>query len=167
MLDFSKAFDTVPHQHLLKKLKCYRINGKLYNWLSTWLTQRSQRVVIDGHESEYARVISGVPQGTVLGSVMFLLYINDINNNISSSLRLFADDCIIYRTIKSEQDHLQLQQDLYILFMNGHKNGRCILTPANVSHLDVTECHLHLYLHMSSMTNLYPVLTNILILASP
>ena len=65
MLDFSKAFDTVPHQHLLKKLKYYGINGKLYHWLSTWLTKRSQRVV-DGYESKYARVISGVPQGTVL-----------------------------------------------------------------------------------------------------
>ena len=95
MLDFSKAFDTVPHQHLLKKLKYYGINGKLYYWLSTWLTKRSQRVVVDGYESKYARVISGVPQGTVLGPVMFLLYINNINNNISSSLRLFADDCII------------------------------------------------------------------------
>ena len=74
-------------------------------YLATWLTKRSQRVV-DGYESKYARVISGVPQGTVLGPVMFLLYINNINNNISSSLRLFADDCIIYRIIKSEQDHL-------------------------------------------------------------
>ena len=99
MLDFSKAFNTVPHQHLLKKLKYYGINGKLHNWLSSWLTQRSQRVVIDGYESEYARVISGVPQGTVLGPVMFLLYINDINDNISTSLRLFADDCIIYKTM--------------------------------------------------------------------
>ena len=66
MLDFSKAFDTVPHQHLLKKLKYYGINGKLYYWLSTWLTKRSQRVVVDRYESKYVRVISGVPQGTVL-----------------------------------------------------------------------------------------------------
>ena len=116
LLDFSKAFDTVPHQHLLKKLKYYGINGKLYYWLSTWLTKRSQRVVVDGYESEYAKVISGVPQGTVLGPVMFLLYINDINNNVSSPLRLFADDCIIYRTIKSEQDHIQLQQDLHTVY---------------------------------------------------
>ena len=82
-------------KHLLKKLKYYGINGKLYYWLSTWLTKRSQRVVVDGYESKYARVISGIPQGTVLGPVMFLLCINNINNNISSSLRLFADDCII------------------------------------------------------------------------
>ena len=116
MLDFSKAFDTVPHQHLLKKLKYYGINGKLYYRLSIWLTKRSQRVVVDGYKSKYAKVISGVPQGTVLGPVMFLLYINNINNNIYSSLRLFADDCIIYRIIKSEQDHLQLQQDLHTVY---------------------------------------------------
>ena len=79
MLDFSKTFDTVPHQHLLKKLKYYGINGKLYYWLSTWLIKRSQ-IVVDGYESKYARVISGVPQGTILGPVMFLLYINIINN---------------------------------------------------------------------------------------
>ena len=109
MLDFSKAFHTVPHQHLLKKLSFYGIDDKLHHLLSTWLTKRSQRVAVDGCESKCVSVLSGVPQGTILGPVMFLLYINDINNNVSSSLRLFVDDCIIYRTIKSEQDHLQLQ----------------------------------------------------------
>ena len=123
----------------------------------------TERVVVDGYESKYARVISGVSQSTVLGPVMFLLYINDINNNISSLLRLFADDCIMYRTIKSEQDHLQLQQDLHTVY-NGHKNGKFALISANVLHLDVTECYLHLYLHMSSMISLYLVLTNIPIL---
>ena len=89
---------SINQQHLLKKLKYYGINGKLYYWLSTWLTKRSQRVVVDGYvnnESKYAKVISGVPKRTILGPVMFLLCINNINNNIFSSLRLFADDCII------------------------------------------------------------------------
>ena len=99
-------------------------------------------------------------RGTVLGPVMFLLYINNINNNISSSLRLFADDCIIYRIIKSEQDHLQLQQDLYILFMNGHKNDKCALTSVNVLYSDAAECYPHLYLHTSSTISLYLALTN-------
>ena len=99
-----------------RKFRPSKFSGYRYYWLSTWLTKRSQRVVVDGYESKYAMVISGVPQGTVLGPVMFLLYINNINNNISSLLRLFADDCIIYRTIKSEQDHLQLQQDLHTVY---------------------------------------------------
>ena len=71
---------------------------------------------MDMNQSMQGLYVSGVPQGTVLGPVMFLLYINNINNNISSSLRLFADDCVIYRIIKSEQDHLQLQQDLHTVY---------------------------------------------------
>jgi len=76
MLDFCKAFDTVAHNHLLNKLKYYGIQGKIYEWLYTWLTQRTQRVVLDGFTSNYVKVESGVPQGTVLGPIMFLLYIS-------------------------------------------------------------------------------------------
>ena len=104
--------DTVPHQRLLKQLHHYGIQGNVYNWISTWLTKRTQRVVIKGHSSTYVHVDSGVPQGTVLGPLMFLLYINDITSNISSCIRLFADDCVLYRVIQSEQDHHHLQQDL-------------------------------------------------------
>ena len=95
LIDFRKAFDTVPHQHLLKKLYHYGIQGNIYNWISSWLTKRQQRVVIKGHNSFYVHVNSGVPQGTVLGPLMFLLYINDITTNISSNIRLFADDCVL------------------------------------------------------------------------
>ena len=115
LLDFSKAFDSVPHQRLLKKLQHYGINNNIYNWIETWLTQRSQRVVLNGISSPPVSVQSGVPQGTVLGPLMFLLYINDISNNIQSPLRLFADDSLLYRVINTEQDTLQLQQDLDLL----------------------------------------------------
>jgi len=111
-IDFRKAFDTVPHERLMKKLHHYGIQGDLYNWIFSWLTKRTQRVVIKGHSSSYVKVGSGVPQGTVLGPLMFLLYINDITTNITSYIRLFADDCILYRVIHSEQDHQLLQQDL-------------------------------------------------------
>ena len=96
-LDFQKAFDTVPHQQLLKKLNHYGIHGNIYNWQDIWLTQRKQRVVVSGYESNFVSVKSGVPQGTVLGPLMFLIYINDIRSGVSSNLRLFADDCILYR----------------------------------------------------------------------
>jgi len=113
MLDFSKAYDTVPHKCLLSKLEYYGIYGKLLSWLTTWLTKR---VVIDGYASSLVDVLSGVPQGTVLGPVMFLLYINDISESISSLLCLFADDCIVYRAINSEEDHQLLQSDLDLIY---------------------------------------------------
>jgi len=74
-----------------------------------------QRVIINGHNSNFTQVLSGVPQGTVLGPLMFLLYINDINCGISSQLQLFADDCILYHTINNEQDKLLLQHDLNLI----------------------------------------------------
>ena len=112
LLDFSKAFDTVPYCHLLKKLKFYHIENQVIQWIEKWLTARKQCVLLDGESSDHVPVLSGVPQDTVLGLLMFLIYINDITEDISSQLRLFADDCLLYRTIKSEQDSILLQWDL-------------------------------------------------------
>ena len=112
LLDFSKAFDTVPHQRLLTKLRHYGISNSTLAWIESWLTRRSQCVVLDGETSNPVPVLSGVPQGTVLGPLMFLLYINDIANDIDSPLRMFADDCLLYRIINSREDTIQLQQDL-------------------------------------------------------
>ena len=115
-LDFSKAFDTVPHQCLLTKLRYYGINNKIYHWISNWLTKQSQRVLVNGDSSNYAPVISGVPQGTVLGLLMLLLYINDINKNVTSSkLGLFADDLVIYKAIFTNDDSAALQKYLATL----------------------------------------------------
>jgi len=111
-IDFRKAFDTVSHHHLMKKLYHYGVQGNVYNWISCWLTGRTQWVVIKGHSSTSVHVDLGVPQGTALGPLMFLLYINDITTNITSSIRLYVDDCVLYRVIHSEQDHHLLQQDL-------------------------------------------------------
>lgn len=115
ILDFSKAFDTVPHQRLLYKLKYYGIHESTQNWIQSWLTHRTQRVVVDGEASTEAPVTSGVPQGTVLGPLMFLIYINDIGDNILSPLRLFADDALLYSTVSSVEDALRLQSDLHKL----------------------------------------------------
>ena len=96
ILDLSKAFDKVPHVKLLKKLEFYGIRGSMLHWFKSFLTNRSQCVVIEGYYSSPSKVTSGVPQGTVLGPILFLVYINDITD-INSTIRLFADDCLIYR----------------------------------------------------------------------
>ena len=114
-MDFSKAFDVVPHQRLLHKLDHYGIQGTTRNWIQNFLTDRTQKVVVDGISSESARVRSGVPQGTVLGPLLFLTYINDLPSTVSSQVRLFADDCLLYRPIKCRADQEQLQRDLSAL----------------------------------------------------
>ena len=117
ILDFTKSFDTVPHQRLLMKLKHYGIDSNLHIWISSWLTERTQQVVVDGDYSSCKQVRSGVPQATVLGPLMFLLYnidiINDIGDHLNhSTIRLFADDCLLYRTISNQDDADRLQDDL-------------------------------------------------------
>jgi len=98
----------------LSLVKFYRIESDIICWIEKWLTARQQRVLLDSQSSEYISVSSGVPQGTVLGPLMFLIYINDIMKNISSQaiIRLFADDCLLYRVIKTKQDSFLLQKDL-------------------------------------------------------
>ena len=115
ILDFSKAFDTVPHQRLLLKMEHYGIRGRVLHWVRAWLTDRNQRVCLDGDMSDMTAVRSGVPQGTVLGPLCFLLYINDIGDSTSSVLRLFADDSLLYRTITDPAACTQLQKDLTTL----------------------------------------------------
>ena len=114
-LDFSKAFDSVPHQRLLHKLRFYGISGNTSRIIESMLQNRRQRVVLNGTKSSWVPVLSGVPQGTVIGPILFLVYINDIREGISSKMRLFADDSIIYREIKSEADHHILMNDLKLL----------------------------------------------------
>jgi len=112
-LDYAKAFDKVDHALLIKKLERYGVHPKLVSWIESFLTDRMQQVVVDGHMSLLGLIISGVPQGTVLGPILFLVFINDINQCITSStLRCFADDTRISRTINGENDVNTLQHDL-------------------------------------------------------
>jgi ribonucleases P/MRP protein subunit RPP40 len=111
-LDFAKAFDTVPHKRLISKLQHYKLNPLLINWIANYLSERSHRVVLNGEFSETESVLSGVPQGSVLGPLLFLLYINDLPESILSSLRLFADDGLLSKVITSASDAIVLQNDL-------------------------------------------------------
>jgi len=112
IIDFSKAFDLVPHDRLITKIAGSGVDGRVIGWLHNFLSGRSQRVRVDGHLSEEIEVTSGVPQGSVLGPLLFLAYVNDIWKNVESDLRLFVDDCIIYRKITDRGDIETLQADL-------------------------------------------------------
>ena len=104
-MDFEKAFDTPPHELLKSKLFSYGIGGKTLKWIDSFLCFKQQRVVVNGVKSDWAPVLSGVPQCTVLGPLLFSLYINDISSDIESEIRLFADDCVCCREIKDEKRH--------------------------------------------------------------
>ena len=112
IMDFAKAFDKVSHWRLILKQKNYGITGQLNHWIEDFLHQRSQRVVCNGEHSNWAPVLSGVPQGSVIGPILFLIYINDFPEEIRSTVRLFADDTIMYMTMSGASDAASLQEDL-------------------------------------------------------
>ena len=111
-LDFQKAFDKVPHRRLMLKINSLGIVGDVYNWIENWLKDREQRVVLLGCNSEWIRVKSGVPQGSVLGPLLFVIYINDIDDSVSSNLLKFADDTKVFRIVSTPNDIDKLQYDL-------------------------------------------------------
>ena len=115
-LDFSKAFDKVDHALLIKKLECYGVGGKLLKWITSFLANRTQQVVVDGCMSYIVNVISGVPQGSVLGPLLFLIFIDDITKSVHhSSIRMFADDSRLIKAISpenSQEDELKLTEDI-------------------------------------------------------
>jgi hypothetical protein len=116
-MDFMKAFDTVPHRRMLSKLRSFGFTETMVKWVESFITGRTQQVRIDGEISEEKIVISGVPQGSVLGPFLFLIYVNDMPEAVRSRLFLFADDNKVYRIIeKASLDRSILQEDLDKLY---------------------------------------------------
>ena len=115
-LDFQKAFDKVSHSKLLTKIARYGIDDGVVRWVGNWLSGRRQRVVIEGVASGWEWVLSGVPQGSVLGPVLFIVFIDDIDEGIRSTVLKFADDTKLVARVGSEEDRERLRQDLIELF---------------------------------------------------
>jgi len=111
-LDFAKAFDKVPHKRLILKMHSHGIRGKILDWITEWLKGRKQKVGIRGVLSDWVEVLSGVPQGSVLGPLLFLIYIIDLEFGIDNWILKFADDTKIFTRITDDNDWHSLQDDL-------------------------------------------------------
>jgi hypothetical protein len=111
-LDFQKAFDTVPHQRLLLKLSGYGVTGDVLGWIEAFLSGRRQRVIVNGEMSSWAPVTSGIPQGSVLGPILFVCFINDLPDVIHTMVHIFADNTKVYNRVDELSGHEELQDDL-------------------------------------------------------
>ena len=111
-LDFQKAFDKVQHQRLLLKLNANGIGNDVINWIEKWLTHRKQGVIVDGEISNWKSVLSGLPQGSILGPILFLIYINYLEHDISSKILKFVYDKKVFRKVTNDTYKQSLQDDL-------------------------------------------------------
>jgi len=111
-LDFQKAFHKVPHHRLITKIEAHGIDGEVLRWIQSWLQGRRQRVVLGKQMSDWQDVLSGVPQGSVLGPLLFILYINDIDESVNRKILKFADDTKYFHKVNLEKDIDSLRKDL-------------------------------------------------------
>ena len=146
-LDLRKAFDTVPHIRLINKLKGYGIRGKLLDWIEDFLHERTQYVDVNGETSQKSNVTSGVPQGSVLGPILFIYYINDMPSNALCPIKIFADDTKLFSAINSDDDSkiLQLSIDNIVewskTWLLEFNNAKC-----KVLHLGKNNPHLNYFM---------------------
>ena len=112
-LDIKKTtFDTVTHQRLLLKLKKYGIEGDILKWMEDFFKRKKTRVVLNGKYSSWKKVISGIPQGSVLPPVLFIIYVKDMPDSLNSFCKIFMDDSKLYTAVENKRDQIKLQRDL-------------------------------------------------------
>lgn len=146
--DFAKAFDTVPHKRLRKKLEGYGISGSILRWITAFLSDRKQLVKVNGVKSTIDPVLSGIPQGSVLGPLLFVIYINDLPEQVISEVLLFADDTKIFKAVDCVNDSILIQKDINALekwsrdwLLNFHPDKCHVLTIGKYSNIK----HAHQY----------------------
>jgi retron-type reverse transcriptase len=150
-MDFMKAFDKVPHKRLLRKLRSYGLSEQIIKWVEDFLSDRSQKVSVNNSESRDRPVTSGIPQGSVLGPILFVIYINDVPECVNASTYIIADDTKIYKEISCEDDVSGLQADLDQLqkwsdtwLLKFHSNKCKVMTVSNKTKLE-NKSSYHLY----------------------
>ena len=170
--DFQKAFDTVPHRRLMERLNQLQLDPYLIQWLGSYLTERQQSVVVNGTSSRTIPVVSGVPQGSVLGPLLFLIYIDTIPSlrlSVGTKLSLYADDILLYSVISSPEDYISLQHDIDQIYawsvdnlmtfnaakckcmlISRRRNDHCPSLYLNSHQLERVECYKYLGLLLSS-----------------
>ena len=126
-LDISKAFDKVWHEGLLFKLRSMGISGELYNLLGNYLSGRFYRVILKEQTSSWRPVIAGVPQGSIVGPLLFLVYINNLPNELKSSVKLFVDDTSLFTIVKDENESANTLKMTCCLSLNGLIVGKRFL----------------------------------------
>jgi len=119
-LNFQKAFDKVPHKRLMMKINAMGITGDVFTWIEDWLNDRELRVVLLGSHSKWIKVESGAPQGSVLGPLLFLIYINDIDDSVCAKFIKFADDMKVFSVVSTKNDIVRLQINLINLGKCSH-----------------------------------------------
>ena len=139
--DYRKAFDTVPHQPLIAKLRTLDLDHSIVYWLHDYLCDRTQSVVVGGESSDLLPVLSGVPQGSVLGPLLFLIYINDLPGivlNFTSRINLFADDVLLYHVITSAADY-SILQDMICRIEQWSSTNYLYLHPSKCKYMTVSR----------------------------
>ena len=152
--DFSKVFDSVPRHRLLKKVQAYGIQGSLLRWIEHYLRDRKQKVILGSDTSEWKPVTSGIPRGSVLGPILFTMFINDMPETVSSMMKLFADDAQFFKAIESLDDISTIQNEIDKLLLNVYKY-KCIHFGKHNPELEYTMGHCTLHKVPTKRTSVY------------
>jgi hypothetical protein len=156
-LDYAKAFDTVPHQRLLKQVESFGIKDKALTWITAFLDDRRQKVSVHGEQSKWCNVLSGIPQRSVLGPILFTMFVSDVPGIMNNLTSMFADDTKLYATLTDDKNSPHsLQEDLTKLpewsmkmKMNFHPDECHVLhfehsNPQNSYHMNIARGNIHM-----------------------